>query len=125
MFKTQITPFINCADLDRAIGFYETYLEFECTFKADNYAFLRSEAVAIRLLELDCDLSIPEREQMIYIDVNGVDALYEKFRKKLETLPPGRQRAPFNQDYGQREFHVKDEDCTLILFGEAIDPKRV
>ncbi|MEM7242859.1 MAG: VOC family protein [Pseudomonadota bacterium] len=120
MYKTQITPFINCADLTRAIAFYEEYLEFECTFQMEGYAFLRSEAVAIRLLETDCDLSIEEREQMIYIDVNGIDALYEKLRAKLEELPDGRQRAPFDQDYGQREFHVKDEDCTLILFGEAI-----
>ena len=40
---------------------------------------------------------------------------------RLDPLPKGRVRAPFNQDYGQREFHVIDEDCTLIFFGEAID----
>ena len=120
MFKHQVTPFINVADLERAISFYEDYLGFECTFKMDNYAFLRSEAVVLRLLEVPFDLSIEERENMIYIDVNGIDAFFETLRDKLETLPKGRMRPPFDQDYGQREFHVADEDCTLIFFGEAI-----
>ena len=120
MHKVQITPFINCANLDRAIGFYETYLDFECTFKMENYAFLRSEAVAIRLLEVPFDLSIEERENMIYIDVEDVDGLYKKLKPKLDELPKGRVRAPFDQPYKQREFHVTDEDCTLYLFGEEI-----
>jgi hypothetical protein len=37
-------------------------------------------------------------------------------------LPDGRVRAPFDQPYGQREFHVLDEDGTLVFFGEAIAP---
>ena len=120
MYKHQITPFINVSDLEKSIAFYEDYLGFECTFKMEGYAFLRSEAVAIRLLEVGFDLTIEERDQMIYIDVTGIDAFFETLRKKLETLPEGRMRPPFNQDYGQREFHVADEDCTLILFGGEI-----
>ena len=41
-------------------------------------------------------------------------------RPALSKLPVGRVRATFNQDYGQREFHVSDEDCTLTFFGEAV-----
>jgi hypothetical protein len=68
----------------------------------------------------DIDLSVPERQNSFYIDVTDIDALYESLETDLSTLPQGRVRAPFNQDYGQREFHVIDEDCTLIFFGEAI-----
>ena len=46
--------------------------------------------------------------------------VYETMQPELANLPEGRVRAPFDQAYGHREFHVADEDCTLILFGEAI-----
>ena len=54
----------------------------------------------------------------IYLWVKHVDALYETLKPKLDGLPKGRVRAPFTQDYGMREFHVKDPDGCLLLFGE-------
>ena len=118
----QITPFVPCSSLDRQIAFYRDYLGFTVGFQADNYAFMRRDDVAVRLIEVDAsvDLSHPEREGSFYIDVQDVDALYADLEPKLLTLPKGRVREPFDQDYGQREFHVADEDCTLIFFGEAI-----
>lgn len=119
---TQITPFVPCTSLDRQIAFYRDVLGFTVGFQAENYAFLHRDAVAVRLVEVweQVDLSHPEREASFYIDVDGVDALYEALRPGLQTLPEGRVRAPFDQEYGQREFHVADEDCTLVFFGEAV-----
>ena len=122
MRMTQITPFVPCSSLQKQIGFYADCLGFKIGYQADNYAFLHRDDVAIRLIEVDetIDLSHPEREGSFYIDVQNIDALYAQMRPKLDTLPANRVRAPFNQDYGQREFHVADEDCTLIFFGEGI-----
>jgi len=39
----------------------------------------------------------------------------------IMRLPEGRVRAPFNQPYGQREFHVIDEDSLLLFFGEEFN----
>ena len=39
------------------------------------------------------------------------------------NLPDGRVRPPFDQPYLQREFHVIDEDGTLVFFGEDIRPR--
>ena len=118
----QITPFVPCTSLDRQVEFYRDILGFTVGFQADNYAFLRRDDVAVRLVEVDADvdLSAPEREGSFYIDVQDIDALYADLEPKLKELPRARVRAPFNQDYGQREFHVSDEDCTLIFFGEGI-----
>lgn len=118
----RITPFVPCTSLDRQIRFYADRLGFTVGFRAENYAFLRRDDVAVRLVEVDreVDLHAPEREGSFYIDVKDIDALYESLRAKLADLPEGRVRAPFDQDYGQREFHVADEDCTLIFFGEAV-----
>ncbi|PTX55942.1 glyoxalase/bleomycin resistance protein/dioxygenase superfamily protein [Litoreibacter ponti] len=116
---TQITPFIYCRDLEAQRHFFERILGFTCGFQADNYAFLRRDRVAVRLLEVDFDLSDERREQMVYIDVDDVDALWAELEPALSTLPEGRVRPPFNQPYNQREFHVKDEGACLLFFGMA------
>ncbi len=122
MHPHQITPFVPCTSLDRQIAFYRDVLGFNVGFQADNYAFLKRDDVAIRLVEVDAniDLTHPEREGSFYIDVQDIDALYAALEPELRKLPPARIHAPFDQDYGQREFHVNDEDCTLIFFGEGI-----
>lgn len=120
MMLKQVTPFVPCSALDRQIAFYRDILGFALTYHAHNYAFMRRDAVALRLVEVDAgtDLGHPERQTSFYIDVEGLDAVYDDMADRLATLPAGRVRAPFEQDYGQREFHVIDEDCTLIFFGE-------
>ncbi|WP_282093319.1 bleomycin resistance protein [Epibacterium ulvae] len=118
----QITPFVPCQDLARQIEFYQVYLGFVLGFQADNYAFMHRQKAAIRLLQCPARLDGRPLGQDVsfYIDVEGLDALYEQLRPKLIHLPKDRVRAPFDQPYGQREFHVLDEDGVLVFFGEAI-----
>lgn len=119
----QITPFIPCTSLENQVAFYREVLGFEVGYVAENmYAFMRRDEVAIRLVQVDetVDLHHPERQGSFYIDVQGINAVWLDMQPLLDELPEGRVRAPFDQDYGQREFHVADEDCTLIYFGEAI-----
>lgn len=120
----QITPFVPCSSLARQLAFYTQVLGFKVGFQADNYAYLHRDNVALRLVEVDgsIDLKHPQREGSFYIDVDDVDGVYAAMSAQLDTLPKGRVRAPFDQDYGQREFHVSDEDCTLIFFGQPINP---
>lgn len=121
----QLTPFVLCSSLDAQIEFYCKKLGFTCNFRQENYAFLRLDQVAIRLLEC------PPRSngkplgdnQSFYIDVDGIDELYEEMKGRLADLPEGRVRPPFDQPYQQREFHVIDEDGTLIFFGQDIRPR--
>lgn len=123
MHMTQITPFVPCSKLQPQIAFYSDILGFTLGYEADNYAFLHRDSVAVRLVEVSdhVDLRHPEREGSFYIDVRGIDELYAAMKPKLGTLAEGRVRAPFDQPYAQREFHVADEDCTLIFFGEGLN----
>lgn len=118
---TQITPFIMCNDLQAEIRFFCDRLGFTLGFESEEpgYAFLRRDNCAVRLLETDADLSDEKREQMVYIDVDDVDALWAEVAPKLADLPEERVRAPFNQFYDQREFHVIDEGACLLFFGMA------
>ena len=121
----QLTPFVLCSSLQNQIDFYCERLGFSCGFRQDNYAFLSRGPVAIRLLECPPrdDGKLLGEEQSFYIDVEGLDALYDSLKPGLEGLPDGRVRPPFDQPYQQREFHVIDEDGTLIFFGEDIRPR--
>jgi len=123
MRLTQVTPFVPCTSLEKQIAFYRDVLGFEVGFLAEGiYAFLRRDAAALRLVQVDslADLSHPERQGSFYIDVEDIDAVWQDMQPRLQALETGRVHPPFDQDYGQREFHVADEDCTLVLFGEAI-----
>lgn len=118
----QLTPFVLCSSLQRQVDFYCDCLGFTCGFRQDNYAFLTLGPVAIRLLE--CPPRDDGRplgaDQSFYIDVQDIDGLFRHLHPHLATLPPERVRAPFDQPYGQREFHVLDEDGALVFFGEGI-----
>ena len=124
MRLTQVTPFIPCTSLETQLAFYRDVLGFEVGYLAEGiYAFMRRDDIAVRLVQVSAhvDLRHPERENSFYIDVDDIDAVWAEMQPRLDGLPEGRVRMPFNQDYGQREFHVADEDCTLIFFGEALD----
>ncbi len=121
----QLTPFVLCSSLEAQIEFYCKKLRFTCNFRQENYAFLRLDQVAIRLLECPprSDGKPLGDNQSFYIDVDGIDELYEEMKGRLADLPEGRVRPPFDQPYQQREFHVFDEDGTLIFFGQDIRPR--
>ena len=120
----KITPFVPVSDITQSIAFFEEALGFSCTFRASDpdYAFLRRDHVAVRLIAADDELNLTgERaQQLIYIDVDDIDGLYSDLKAGLDRLPAGRVRPPFDQAYGQRELHVRDPDVTLILFGQPI-----
>jgi len=96
----QVTPFVPCTSLEQQIGFYRDILGFSVGFQAENYAFIRRDDVALRLVEVwdTVDLSHPERETSFYINVAGLDDLFASMKPKLDTLSEGRVRPPFDQD---------------------------
>ena len=116
---TQITPFVMTHDIEASVAFFADILGFGCTFQMENYAFVQRDGQAIRLIEVDASCIIGE--QMIYLDCKDVDALFDRLKSKLDRLPDDRVRPPFDQPYQQREFHVKDPDNCLLLFGASFN----
>jgi len=107
---------VPVSDLGRALDFYTNALGFTVQARDDGYAYIVRDEVALRLLTATD--GPPNGQQACYICVENIDGLFEQMRTTLEQLPKGRVRAPFDQPYGQREFHVIDEDSLLIFFGE-------
>lgn len=57
-------------------------------------------------------------QQSFYIQVKGIDKLWENVRESLLKYNP---RELFIQEYGMKEFHVvAPETNTLVFFGEAV-----
>jgi len=113
----QITPLVPVVDVRKSVEFFEKVLGFETAMQSEIYAYIQRDDVAIRLQKAGDNIG----EQACYIDVDDVDTLYAELKPELDKLPAGQVRAPFDQDYGQREFHVIDLDSLLIFFGESID----
>lgn len=119
----QITPLVPVADVNRSVAFFCNMLGFAVGSQSEDYAYLQRDDVGIRLVQVGpgVDTHDPKRQLACYIDVEGLDALFEELKPNLDKLPKGRVRAPFDQPYGQREFHVIDEDALLLFFGEPIE----
>jgi len=118
----RVTPFVPVTNLNTSLEFFRDILGFEVRLHSEGYAFIIRDNAALRLIEVGNgrDLHDPKSQQHIYIDVSDVDELYDALKDGLEKLPQGRLRKPFDTAYGQREFHVTDEDALLISFGSEL-----
>lgn len=109
-------------DVAATLRFYEDVLGFDRKLLAEDGSFGIAErgGAAVEFVATeDVDaLKATATNIAITIRVRGLDALYAELKPKLDTLPEGRARPPFDQPYGVREFHVKDPDGCLLFFAE-------
>ena len=106
-------------DIPTTMDFYAGVLGFERRFVADDQSFaiaVHGDA-AIHFIRCDDEAALMATANniSIYLWVRHVDQLFADLKTKLDTLGEGRVRAPFNQPYGMREFHVKDPDGCLLF----------
>jgi catechol 2,3-dioxygenase-like lactoylglutathione lyase family enzyme len=107
-------------DLERALDLFTRVLRFEVPYRLGEYAYVKREGAAIRILEergrrLDLD---KKARVTVYIDVSDVDALYSELQSGLSTLPEGDVEPPNDQSWGQREFQVRLPDGQWLTFGQ-------
>jgi predicted DNA-binding ribbon-helix-helix protein len=127
MDKTTIesaATIVPVRDIRMSAAFYVDVLGFDLGFMAKDGSFARvsrDKAVIQFMHTGNSDvLNATANNISIYLTVDGVDSLYAALLPELEKLADGRVRAPFDQAYGMREFHVKDPDGCLLLFGERL-----
>ena len=112
-------------DVPATMDFYADVLGFERRMVSDDKSFaiaVHGDAAVHFVATDDADaLKATANNISIYLWVRALDRLYETLEPKLDQLPAGRVRPPFDQAYGMREFHVKDPDGCLLLFGENIE----
>lgn len=117
-------PIVPVRDVQASVDFYVSMLGFDSVFVAADGATGEVGRDGARIMFVACDdpdtLAVTATNMSIYLQVSGLDGLWQDLSGRLQDLPRNRVRAPFDQAYGMREFHVKDPDGFLMFFGEPV-----
>jgi uncharacterized glyoxalase superfamily protein PhnB len=108
--------------VDNAVAsaeFYRDQLGFQIEFMHGDppyYAIVsRDNAVTIHFSERE-DTSKKIHPCSVYIFVNDVEAVYEEYKSKgMKMFSP-----PEDQDYGMREFELRDLNGHFLVFGQEL-----
>jgi len=122
-----IEPFIRCSDIKTSLKFYTNILDFDVVQEPDSepgsfmsmYAYLKREDSCLHLSQHVGDGKFGS---VIYVRVNGIDEIYNKF---LASGLKIQDRAGITmkcivQSWGMKEFSVADPDGNRITFGQQI-----
>ncbi|MGF1501299.1 MAG: VOC family protein [Paracoccaceae bacterium] len=121
----RIAPIVAVADTRVSVPFYLDRLGFRLEEEGRGYALVSRAGAAVMLLggADAASRAATANHVAAYVWVADTDALWAELAPRLRDLPSGRVRAPFTQDYGMREFHVKDPDGFLLFFGMPVAPE--
>lgn len=112
-------------DMALTLALYVDVLGFETRELSDDSKFglVVCSEVAVMVLQSDDEAAFLAtlRSISIHIWFDDADDFYSALRSKLDNLPQGRVRPPFDQPYGMREFHVKGPDGCLLSLRKEID----
>jgi uncharacterized glyoxalase superfamily protein PhnB len=104
-------------EVARSVKFYVEQLGFTCTLKTDGFARVRLGAADIMLALPNAHLPWrgPSFTGSIYLDVDDVDALWEKLKTRARIAYPIETMA-----YGAREFGVLDDNGYQLSFAQHV-----
>ncbi|NND31270.1 MAG: glyoxalase [Saprospiraceae bacterium] len=111
-------------DLVLSATYYQEQLGFTTTWSGEGWHFLQRDRFIVMLGECKDDRSAFETRNhsyFAYVDVNGIDNLYNEYRKKEIEILSGPETKP----WGQREFAIRTVDGHRIMFGEEINHEKI
>ncbi len=118
-----IMPVLRVADLQRSIDWYTGVLGFASQGRSvgdgdGENCFVRAGDVEL-LLSTGSHLGgSPGFTGTLYFQVVGVDPLFARVNGRPEVVWPLEQ-----QEYGTREFGIRDPDGYLLAFAEQLPPE--
>lgn len=113
------THVLAVQNLGKSVDYYKQQLGFKSVWEVDGWHCVELGEFRLMLGECPDDVSAFETNNhsyFAYVDVDGLDALYNDWVKKpVKIIKP-----PKNEPWGQREFGIQTVDGHRILFGEEI-----
>jgi len=95
-------------------NFFQTLFGFDTVRQETGYIILIKDNLTIHIQNAGADIG----GMSLYLAVDNIDQLWKSIKDKLEGI---KTRAPFDRDYGMREFHVIiPHTQTLMFVGQAI-----
>lgn len=115
MYKAlHLSPMIPSYNISETANFFKELLGFAIGRDEGNYAILHKDNLTIHILNAGTDIG----EMEFYLEVDELDGLWESIKDKLAGI---KVRAPFDREYGMREFHIIiPHTKTLLFVGQAI-----
>jgi uncharacterized glyoxalase superfamily protein PhnB len=112
-----VTPMIHVPDIDATIRWYEcigfTALEVGKDDGDTVWAMLGFGAGRVMLNVGGQPSAARRREVDLYVDTNGIDALYEALKDRVDVV-----ETPHDTFYGMRELVIRDLNGFWVTFGE-------
>jgi len=114
MYKAlYLSPMIPSYNIQETSNFFKDLFSFTAAREERGYAILYKDSQTIHLLNAG---DIGEME--FYLEVDDLDGLWDSIKDKLGGI---KTRAPFDREYGMREFHVIiPHTKTLMFVGQAL-----
>ncbi|OOG74897.1 hypothetical protein [Algoriphagus sp. A40] len=116
MYKAlYLSPMIPSYNLLKTGEFFKEILGFSPHMETENYSIFYKDKQTIHLLR--AGESIGQME--FYLEVDQLDLLWESIKDRLDGL---QVKAPFDREYGMREFHLEiPYTKTLLLVGQELN----
>jgi uncharacterized glyoxalase superfamily protein PhnB len=124
----RITPNLIVRDVLKSVEFYRDVLGFEVAMSVPEtppYVFAGMQSGDASLFLNDPHAAAEELPSMagkpvggtltLYVEVAGVDALYERLRERVPVVMPIK-----TQFYGMREFAIEDPDGWVLTLAERV-----
>lgn len=122
----KIIPILYCSDMQKAIAFYTSVLDFQL-----KYADSSPDDWVVDLVNGDAELQLTSLQGnqvkgiALNVRVSNVDKLFEKYMRRGLVTPKKENspvhEGPVNQTWGNREFYVTDEDGNTLRFTMPIE----
>jgi hypothetical protein len=115
MYKAMyLSPMVPSYNIRATLNFFVEFFGFKPVMDEDNYAIVHKDGHLIHFLNAGTDIG----EMEFYLEVDDIDSLWETIKDKLESI---KIRAPFDREYGMREFHIIiPHTKTLMFVGQEI-----
>ena len=113
--SVRLSPMMPSTDLSLTKGFLVRSLGFDVAMDTPEYIILTKDSYDLHLCPAGPDIG----EMSAYLEVDDLEATREVFEKELNDEIHA--RAPFDRDYGMREFHIEiPKTKTLLFVGQRI-----
>jgi hypothetical protein len=118
MYKAMyLSPMVPSYNIKETLNFFVELFSFTIARHEDNYAIVYKDGHLIHMLNAGPDIG----EMEFYFEVDDIDSLWETIKDKLEGI---KVKAPFDREYGMREFHIiVPHTKTLMFVGQEIKKK--
>jgi catechol 2,3-dioxygenase-like lactoylglutathione lyase family enzyme len=119
----KIVPLLRCEDLEEAVAFYRTVLDFDLKYPGE-----AGNEWGVELVNGDAEILLARMDGRprvaVYIRVADVDAIFKKYVERGLVVPQRPESpvhsGPVDQSWGWREFYVDDPGGNTLRFASPL-----